>query len=93
MVLTLDVASFHAAKRALERWPYDRVDLLVNRAARAEVTPSDVVRVFGRAPVAVLPNDAAVPRAQDHGRLLAPRSRLSKAFDRLAARLSDEGRS
>jgi Flp pilus assembly CpaE family ATPase len=89
MILSLDVLSFRAGTRAIQRMPYDRVDLVVNRATRAEVTPSDVQRVFGRAPVAVLPNDAAVPRAQDHGRLLPPRSRLSKAFDRLAERLSE----
>jgi hypothetical protein len=62
----------------------------VNRATRAEVTPSDVLRVFGRAPVAVFASDGAVPRAQDHGRLLPARSRVSKAFDRLAERLSEE---
>jgi Flp pilus assembly CpaE family ATPase len=89
LVLSLDVLSFRAGKRALERVPYEHADLVVNRAGRAEVTPSDVLRVFGRAPIAVLPNDAAVARAQDHGRLLPARSRLSKAFDRLAERLSE----
>jgi Flp pilus assembly CpaE family ATPase len=89
LILSLDVLSFRAGARAIERMPHDRVDLIVNRAMRAEVTPSDVLRVFGRAPVAVLPNDAAVARAQDHGRLLPARSRLSKAFDRLAHRLSE----
>jgi Flp pilus assembly CpaE family ATPase len=87
LVLTLDVPSFRGAKRALERTGEDHVDLVVNRASRAEVTPSDVHRVFGRSPVAVLPVDAAVRRAQDHGELLPARSRLSKAFDRLATRL------
>jgi Flp pilus assembly CpaE family ATPase len=93
MILSLDVLSFRAGTRAIQWMPHDRVDLVVNRATRAEVTPSDVLRVFGRAPVAVMPNDAAVSRAQDHGRLLPTRSRLSKAFDRLAERLSEEAQS
>jgi hypothetical protein len=35
----------------------------------------------------VLPFDAGVPRVQDHGRLLGPRGRLGRAFDRLATAL------
>jgi Flp pilus assembly CpaE family ATPase len=86
-VLTLDALSFRAAKRACELLPGVEVDFVVNRASRAEVTPGDVVRVFGREPVGVLPFDRAVGRAQDHGRLLPARGRPGRAFDRLAARL------
>jgi len=90
LVLTLDVGSFRAAARVIGSIGGDRVQLIVNRASRAEVTPADVERVFGRAPLAVLPADRAVPRAQDHGALLAPRSRLARALDRAAARLVEE---
>ena len=86
-VLSLDVMGFRAAKRAMSLLPGVEVDLVVNRAARGEVTPDDVVRVFGRAPVAVFPFDRVVRRVQDHGRLLPARSRLGHGFDRLASRL------
>jgi Flp pilus assembly CpaE family ATPase len=89
-VLSLDVFSFRAARRALETLPVSGVDLVVNRARRAEVTPSDVSRVFGREPIAVLPYDRSVPTSQDHGRLLPPKSRMGRAFDRLAARLWED---
>ncbi len=92
-VLSLDVLSFRASGRALEALAQDRPDerigFVVNRAARGEIAPGDVRRVFGSEPLAVLPFHAAVPRAQDHGRLLAPRSRLGRTFERLAARLAE----
>ncbi|GIU97512.1 MAG: hypothetical protein KatS3mg013_1315 [Actinomycetota bacterium] len=88
-VLTLDVLSFRAAARAREAFSPlahpGRVGFVVNRAARSEITPGDVARVFGAEPIAVLPRDGSVPRAQDHGRLLPARGRLARAFDRLAA--------
>jgi pilus assembly protein CpaE len=94
-VLSLDVASFRCATRALEMYPRDdgdaSVDLLVNRAARGEITAADVRRVFGKDPIAVLPFEASVGRAQDHGRLVAPRSRLGRAFRRLAEGLLAAG--
>lgn len=90
-VLSPDVLSFRAAKRALEAMGPDgmgeRLGFVVNRAARQEVLPADVARVFGVEPLAVLPFDRAVERAQDHGRLLPERSRMVRRFDRLAARL------
>lgn len=90
-VLSLDVLSFRAAKRALEAMgPQglgERLDFVVNRAARQEVVPADVARVFGVEPLAVLPFDRAVERAQDHGRILPERSRMARRFDHLAARL------
>lgn len=96
-VLSLDVLSFRGATRALETLLADdaaeRVSFVVNRAARSEVGPSDVRRVFDADPLAVLPADGSVPRAQDHGKLLAPKGRSGRAFDRLASRLIAEGTS
>jgi len=88
-VLSLDVLSFRAATRALERIDgfrlAGRVGFVVNRARRSEIAPTDVARVFGAAPLAVLPFDRAVERAQDHGRLMPARGRIARCFDRLAA--------
>ncbi len=90
-VLSLDVLSFRAATRAREAFSplalEGRVGFVVNRAARNEITPGDVRRVFGVDPLAVLPRDGAVPRAQDHGRLLPARGRMARLFDRLAERV------
>ena len=90
-VLALDIASFRATVRSLARIASDgledRTSFVVNRAARGEVVPADVERVFGRAPDAVLPLDASVPRLQDHGRLLPPRARAARAVARLGDRL------
>jgi pilus assembly protein CpaE len=89
-VLSLDVLSFRAAARAREAFSplalEGRVGFVVNRAARNEITPGDVRRVFGVDPLAVIPRDGAVPRAQDHGRLLPPRGRIARIFDRLASK-------
>jgi hypothetical protein len=57
---------------------------VVDRATRGEVVPTDVERVFGTPARAVIPADAAVPRLQDHGRLLSARSRAARAVARLA---------
>jgi Flp pilus assembly CpaE family ATPase len=93
-VLTLDVLSFRAAARATELLVpdrhADRVWFVVNRAGRTGIVPGDVRRVFQADPSAVLPFDAAVARAQDHGRLVVPRGRLGRGFDRLAERLLRE---
>ncbi len=87
-VLTLDVLSFRSSKRAVETLrPLEidgRLGFVVNRASRAEITPKDVVRVFGCEPLAVVPRDRNVTRAQDHGRLVGPRSRTARVFERLA---------
>jgi Flp pilus assembly CpaE family ATPase len=84
-VVTLDVLAFHAAKRALEAFGRDDAAIVVNRAGRGEVTVGDVARVFGADPLVVVPVDPAVPRAQDHGRLLPGKGRTARVFDRLAA--------
>jgi pilus assembly protein CpaE len=89
-VLSLDVLSFRATTRALAMLGDDeRVGFVVNRGGRAEITPADVSRVFGRDPIAVVPADRGVAAAQDHGRLLPPRGRTARAFDRLAERCLD----
>ena len=91
-VLSLDVMSFRATSRALSvLGPValdDHLAFVVNRAGRAELTAADVKRVFERDPVAVLPADPAVGRAQDRGALLPVRGRLGRAFGRLAATIS-----
>ena len=90
-VLALDVQSFRAATRALEVVTPLRVKaragFVVNRARRGEIAPGDVERVFGAVPLAVVPADRAVPRAQDRGRLVPPRGRVGRAFVTLADRL------
>ena len=92
-VLSLDVLSFRAAARALEALGpeglRDKVGFVVNRSARGEITAGDVNRVFGTEPLATIPLDRTVQRAQDHGRLMPRRGRIGRAFDRLAGRLLD----
>jgi len=92
LVVTLDVLAFRDAKRAmafLASLGVDgRVRLIVNRAARSEVIPEDCERVFGLPPSAVLPEDRAVPTAQNRGELLSGRRHLlTRRLDRLAREL------
>jgi Flp pilus assembly CpaE family ATPase len=68
----------------------DRARIVVNRAARAEVTPADVERVFGRPPIATIPADRRVPREQSSARLLPRRGRTGRELDRLARSLLEE---
>ncbi|MEO8293804.1 MAG: P-loop NTPase [Actinomycetota bacterium] len=90
-IISLDVLAFRAAHRSLAMMGDDeRVGFVVNRASHAEIAPADVARVFGRAPLAVLPTDRGVGPAQDHGRLLSRRGRTGRAFDRLAARCTED---
>ena len=90
-VLTLDVVSFRASSRAMEAFSplhlEGRVGFVVNKAARSEITPADVRRVFGEPALAVLPLDRAVRSALERGRVVPARSRMARRFDRLAARL------
>jgi pilus assembly protein CpaE len=91
VVLQLDVLSFRAAKRAMAAVGIeDRCVFVVNRAARSDVAPRDVERVFGHAAAAVIPMDRRVPRAQDRGRLLPMRGRTGRALDRVARQLLEE---
>ncbi len=88
-VLSLDVLSLRATARALAiTGPGEdpsKVGFIVNRAAKGRIVIGDVVRVFGVEPLAVLPTDRSVAVAQDEGRLLPPRGRMGRAFDRLAS--------
>jgi hypothetical protein len=64
------------------------VAFVVNKAARSEITPGDVVRVFGDPALAVFPFDRAVRSAQERNRLLPAKGRMARRFDRLADALS-----
>ena len=92
VVTSLDVIAFRATRRALDSLAdgdADRCDFVVNRAARGEIVPADVRRAFGRPPIAVIPVDRAVAAAQDHGRLVGPRSRAGRAVAHLARTLAE----
>jgi pilus assembly protein CpaE len=89
-VVTLDVASFRAATRTADAFGehlQEPVRHVVNKAVRSEISPDDVGRVFGEPALAVLPHDRSVRSAQERGRLLPARTRMSKRFDRLASAL------
>jgi Flp pilus assembly CpaE family ATPase len=92
-VLTLDVGSFRAATRAREAFPPitpgERVSYVVNKAARSEITPGDVFRVFGVPALGVFPFERSVRAAQERGRLLPAKGRMARRFDRLASALSE----
>jgi hypothetical protein len=49
-----------------------------------------VERVFGRPPIAVLPNERRVADVQDRGDLMPMRGRIGRAVARLAARILPE---
>lgn len=88
VVLGLDVLSFRAAKRMVDEVDVgERCEFVVNRPVRSEITAGDVVRVFGKAAIGVIPSARAVAAAQDRGRLVSARSRVGRAVDRLAGRL------
>jgi Flp pilus assembly CpaE family ATPase len=90
VVLTLDVASFRAAKRVIEALDVDgRCRFVVNRAARADVAVADVQRVFGTSAIAVVPVSNAVRAAQDRGLLIPSRGRVARAIDRIAIELTE----
>ncbi len=94
IVLSLDVFSFRDAQRALAvlegEIRKESISFLVNRAGRSEITARDVERVFGTPALGVLPFDRNAAEAQDRGRLLPRRSRIGRAFDRVAKQLAEE---
>jgi Flp pilus assembly CpaE family ATPase len=91
VVLGLDLLSFRDARRAITvAGIEERCAFVVNRARRSEIAPSDVERVFGVPPIAVIPAAAGVPEAQDHGQLLPLRGRVGRAIDRLARRVTED---
>ena len=79
LLITLDLLSLYGARRTISalRLAESRtgVRLVANRVARAEVTSRDVERVLGMPVWEAIQADRAVPRTQDRGELLAPRSR------------------
>jgi Flp pilus assembly CpaE family ATPase len=91
-VLTLDVMSFRAATRAGEA--FSQLELrggvahVVNKAARSEITPGDVRRVFGEPALAVFPWDRSVRAARERRRLLPGTGRMARRFDRLVTALA-----
>ena len=89
LVTTLDLFSLYGAKRAIHRLGSSKsggVSVVVNNAVRSPVGVGDVERVLGVAPVARIRFDSAVPRAQQCGELLRPRSgRAARDVERLAA--------
>jgi pilus assembly protein CpaE len=91
VVVSPDVLAFRLAKRALDMLGSlgltARCDVVMNRSRRAEVTPADAKRVFGRPALAVLPADRHAQAAQDRGKLLSPRGRIGRAAERLARTL------
>jgi hypothetical protein len=91
LVVTLDVFSFLAARRAIEGLDVSaRWEIVVNRAARGRIVPADVERVFGKPPFAVIPTERRVAEAQDGGTLVPLRTRAGRAVDRLARRVLEE---
>lgn len=90
-VLSPDVRTFRAAARFLDAAPSVRLDFVLNRAGRAELVAGDVARAFGSPPIAVVPADPAVVRAQAAGRLLPERGRAGRAVSRLAGELLTPG--
>jgi Flp pilus assembly CpaE family ATPase len=93
-VTTLDLFSLYGGKRALQRMgrpDSPRTRVVVNKAARASIRVSDVERVLGIPPVATVRLDPAVPRAQERGEVLAPRSgRAARDVERLARFVLDD---
>ncbi|MEA2579624.1 MAG: pilus assembly protein CpaE [Actinomycetota bacterium] len=90
-VLTPEVRTFRAAARFLDAVPSVRIDHVLNRAGRSELVPGDVSRAFGAPPIAVIPSDQSVARAQAAGRLLPERGRAGRAVRRLAGDLLAPG--
>jgi len=91
LVVTLDVLGIHGARRVLQSLDdaRDRCVIVVNRARRAEIVPADVERALGIPPLVVIPEDSAVSRAQNCGRLVTARGRAGRAVAALAAALEE----
>lgn len=89
LLVTLDVLAFRDARRLISlleaRGLERRCGIVVNRASPSEVIPEDVERVFGLPPLAVIPIDRAVPRAQNRGELLAGAGPAVRRLQALAA--------
>lgn len=90
-VVTLDVASFRATSRTVEALAPlslgERLSFVVNKAARSEITPGDVERVFGRPAAAVLPVDRAARSSGARSGRIPVTGRTARRFDALATTL------
>jgi pilus assembly protein CpaE len=78
LVVTLDLLSLYGARRtisSLRDQGSASTRVVLNRLARADVTPSDVERTLGSRPWGTIRFDSAVKRVQDRGELLPTRSR------------------
>src|SRR5207302_7464365 len=91
VVATLDLLSLYGARRTMSslNWAQDRPAprVVLNRLARADVTPGDVERTLGSRPWGAIRFDPAVKRVQDHGELLPARSRRAGKDVRRLCRL------
>lgn len=97
LVAGLDLFSLYGARRAVRSlglWEAsDRCRVVLNRAARAAVTPEDVASVVGIAPVACLRFDRAAVRAQERGALLPAGARgVGRDLRALAAAVAEAAR-
>jgi len=81
-VCTPDVASIRGA-RALIAAAGRGFPVVLNRSARMRLSAKDVARVVGAPPVAVIPDDPAIRRAGEAGRLPS-RGAARRAIERLA---------
>ncbi|MEP7060692.1 MAG: P-loop NTPase [Actinomycetota bacterium] len=90
-VLTPDVRSFRAAARFLDPAPSVRLDFILNHSGRSELVTGDVSRAFGSPPIAVVPADRSVVRAQASGHLVPERGRAGRGISRLASALITPG--
>jgi len=99
LVTTLDLFSLYGAKRLIDRLGSrpdtdadpGRVRVVVNRAARGELSAAEVQRILGVAALQQIRMDPAVPKAQGRGELLPPGStRAACDVDRLASILRKE---
>ena len=79
LVTTLDLFSLHGARCLIELLALGqgspRLEVVINKLARGELSPRDVERVLGVRPSACIRLDGAVGRAQSRGELLPARSR------------------
>lgn len=101
LVVGLDLFSLHGARRAVHALGLDEMapqpHIVLNQRTRSPLSPGDVERVLGMAPLSVIRSDRAVRRVQDQGQLLPRRARKAGSDIRavaesvLAAGLEGEG--
>ncbi|HXY72487.1 MAG TPA: AAA family ATPase [Actinomycetota bacterium] len=99
LVTTLDLFSLYGARRLIDRLAPEgeddpgssRLRVVVNRAARGNLSGDEVRQVLGTPPMSRIRVDPAVPRAQACGEILVPRStKAARDVDRLTKSLAAE---